>query len=76
MEKLQVSYSWGQSSPETGFRTADNYKIVDGLCFLDGKIIFSYWLMLSEPDPVWSRVMVWGSKRMQIASFNIKKWKV
>ena len=75
MEEFEVNYSWSQSSPETGFRTEDNYKIVDGRCYLNGKCTFDYWLMLSEPDPVWSGVRVRGSKGYNIASFNIKKWK-
>jgi len=76
MEELKVSYRWYQSSPETGFMTEDNYKIIDGFCYLNGKLTFGYWLMLSEPDPVWSRVSVIGSKGKNIATFNIKKWKI
>jgi len=75
MEELQVSYRWYQSSPETGFMTEDNYKLVDGICYINTKLTFAYWLMLSEPDEIWSHVNCYGSIGQKIATFYIKKWK-
>jgi hypothetical protein len=75
MEKLKVRYLWYQSSPKTGWRTDYGTKLVDGSCYLNNKFTFGYWLMLSEPDEIWSHVNCFGSKRQRIATFNIKKWK-
>ena len=71
MEKLQVTYEFFGSTSQ------EDYKVIDARCYINGKHTFDYWLMLNEPDTIWSYVRVRSNKdsRKQIASFNIKKWK-